>query len=1016
MTLQRPNHRYLTDFSPGTGRGIRPRANLESNAPRLNLNGQWAFRFHDGIPAAELADASMPFWDPASDTSEWDVIDLPAHWVLAFDHGRYGKPSYTNINYPFPVDPPQVPDANPTGDHRRTFELDPSWSALGQVLVRLDGVESAYRLWINGHEVGTAMGSRLTHEFDITDLIEQGANTIAIRVHQWSAGSYLEDQDMWWLPGIFRDIAILGRPVGGIDDLWLDASLPDAKLVDGELTGFGALRVELTAKESAYPVTLRIDDLDFECTWDQRPDANQTISVGPVTAWTAETPVRYRATVTAQGEVVCLQLGFRSVVIDGDVMTVNGLGIRFAGVNRHDAHPLGGRVLDPDHLRGELLMMKRHNINAIRTSHYPPHPHLLELTDELGFWVISECDIETHGFRGTAANPSDDVRWRAAYLDRCARMVERDKNHPSIISWSLANESDTGVNLAAMADWIHRRDGGRPVHYEGDYTGQYADLYTRMYSHPDEVRAICTEAGHISLVNPAEAEVVRSKPFFLVEYAHAMGNGPGRLAEYEAQVDTYRRHHGGFIWEWRDHSLRAQTPDGVEYLAYGGDFGEPLHDGNFVVDGLVRADDVPSPALAEVAAVFAPIKLTTDGRTVHITNRHQVWDASHYRFTWALDRDGSECASGILAVPTRTERRGPKGYRYATVDLPELAYVSDGGEQVLSVSAELADDTPWAPAGHLVSRAQHIVTGTPGKPTRPQRMTCRETEIVLGPAVFGRNGRLVTLGDLAVDGPDVVLYRAPTDNDALGEYGDAHPGQMVDDQGRVLSQAALWHRAGLHRLQTRLLEVNLAADVLTVRTRVAAAQSTAWVDATYRWWHDGHALSVDLALDPSSTWTSSWARLGVRLRLPVGMDHARWFGYGPGEGYPDSQEGGYLGEHTASGNDLFFRYTKPQEAGYRPQLRWLELTDGTGRFSVTAAPVARYRPGFSIAPYRAEELAAVAHWHQLPPPQYTWCYLDLAQCGLGSSSCGPGVAPAHQLTPRAGRMLLTFTGTKVKTT
>jgi len=475
---------YLEDFAPGRGRRSHPRAWLDTDAPQLSLNGQWRFRWS---PVAYGLDESAVA--PDFDDRDWDEIPVPSHWVL-HGNGEYGGPIYTNVQFPFPIDPPYVPDENPTGDHRRDFELPEDWD-VERVLLRFDGAESIYRVWLNGDEVGVGTGSRLVQEFDVTGLVRPGRNVILVRVHQWSPGSYLEDQDLWWLPGIFRDVTVLGRARGSLDDLWLRTRYAS--------DGTGSLEPEIVAEDAAFPVTVEIEELGVSRTF-ASPAEVARLSVGQVEPWSAEVPRLYDARVRSAGETVRLRLGFRTVRIDGDQLRVNGRQVIFRGMNRHETHPDRGRVFESDHARADLVRMKQHNVNAIRTSHYPPHPRLLDLADELGLWVILECDLETHGFVFTAwqDNPSDDQRWATAYLDRIQRTVERDKNHPSVIIWSLGNESGTGTNLAQMAHWVRRRDPERPVHYEGDYTCAYTDLYSRMYPNFVETEAIGSETGPIS--------------------------------------------------------------------------------------------------------------------------------------------------------------------------------------------------------------------------------------------------------------------------------------------------------------------------------------------------------------------------------------------------------------------------------------------------------------------------------------------------------------------------------------
>ncbi|MFI5062104.1 MAG: glycoside hydrolase family 2 TIM barrel-domain containing protein, partial [Actinomycetales bacterium] len=431
---------YLSDTAPGRGARRAPRSWLHSDAPALSLNGDWRFRLSPSAPADE------DFVAETCDDTDWDTIPVPAHWVLHGD-GKYGRPIYTNVQYPFPIDPPHVPDENPTGDYRRHFELPADWMRSERVVLRFDGVESLYKVWLNGDEIGIATGSRLAQEFDVTSSVRPGDNVVAVRVHQWSAASYLEDQDQWWLPGIFRDVSLISRPVAGIEDVWLRAGYRDE---------VGTVEAEVSAGEAAYPVTLRIPELGIERIWSSAAEV-ATVVVGTVESWSAETPRLYDATVSNAAERIELRLGFRTVEILGDRFLVNGRRVVFHGMNRHETHPERGRVFDETHAREDLKRMKRFNVNAIRTSHYPPHPCLLDLADELGFWVIDECDLETHGFDkdGWKANPSDDPAWREAYLDRIRRTVERDKNHPSIVIWSLGNESGTGANLAAMSAWVH---------------------------------------------------------------------------------------------------------------------------------------------------------------------------------------------------------------------------------------------------------------------------------------------------------------------------------------------------------------------------------------------------------------------------------------------------------------------------------------------------------------------------------------------------------------------------------
>ncbi len=466
-------------------------------------------------------------------------------------------------------------------------------------------------------------------------LLRPRRNVLAVRVHQWSAGSYLEDQDQWWLPGIFRDVALHRRPAGSVVDHFVHAGFDD-------VTGHGTLRVDC---EPAGRITVPALGLDLPT------GRSATLPVRP---WSAERPHLYAGELITAGERIPLRIGFRTVRVEDGLLKVNGRRILLRGVNRHEFHPRYGRALGPEAMRRDLLLMKQHNINAVRTSHYPPHPDFLGLCDELGLWVIDECDLETHGFaqQGWRDNPVDDPRWEPALLDRARRMVERDKNHPAVILWSLGNECGTGRGLSAMADWMRERDPSRPLHYEGDPSCADTDVYSRMYADHAEVERIGRRTEE-PLADPESDARRRGLPFILCEYAHAMGNGPGGLSEYQRLFETYERCQGGFVWEWIDHGLRQTTPDGEVFHAYGGDFGEELHDGNFVCDGLVFPDRTPSPGLVEFKKVIEPVRIEGTGAagTVRITNLHDFTDLGHLAFPWAYEVEGEARADGRLAVP-----------------------------------------------------------------------------------------------------------------------------------------------------------------------------------------------------------------------------------------------------------------------------------------------------------------------------------------------------------------------------
>ncbi|SEF18548.1 glycoside hydrolase family 2 TIM barrel-domain containing protein [Jiangella alba] len=1008
-----------TGFVPGEGT-LPPRATFASDAPALSLNGAWRFRWSPTVRATE------GFEDPSFDDSAWAFLPVPSHWQL---HG-YGAPWYTNSPYPFPIDPPRVPDENPSGEYRLTFRA-PSWAGQRAVL-RFDGVDSFFTAWLNGQRLGYATGSRLPSEFDVTAHLRPGAdNVLAVRVHQWSAGSYLEDQDMWWLSGIFRDVTLLARPAGSVHDFTVHADY------DGET---GTLRVDADGAARVLVPSLGVDAA-----------AGEDVAVGPVEPWSAESPRLYDGELVTATERIALRIGFRRVAVENGLLTVNGRRVLFRGVNRHEFHPDRGRALTRQDMLDDVLLMKRHNVNAVRTSHYPPHPHFLDLCDEYGLYVVDECDLETHGFgyEDWRGNPSDDDRWRPAYLDRMARMVERDKNHPSVVMWSLGNEAGAGANLAAIYAWTKERDPSRPVHYEGDPS--CSDVYSRMYASQAEVDEIGRGEG---------------KPFVLCEYAHAMGNGPGGLRDYQDLFERHERCQGGFVWEWIDHGLRARDASGRSYYAYGGDFGETFHGGTFVADGLVFPDRTPSPGLVELKKVVEPLRLGGGSRLV-VENLHEVLDTSRYAFRWTLTDDRAEVAAGTLAVPVV-----PAGGR-TEVALPSLPPVGPGseagsgsgsgsGERWLTVSAVLAEDAPWAAAGHEVAWGQLPVGAAPS-PVVPVAPDARPVR--LDPDT----GRLAGLGGLDVTGAALDVWRAPIDNDA----------------GGLATLGATWRTLGLDRLTHRLDNVRASGSALVVDTRVAPAARAFALRAVYRWTPVADdAVHLALTVTPEGSWPDDvWLpRLGVVLELPARYDRVTWFGRGPGEAYPDSREAARLGRFSLGVDELQTPYVFPQENGHRADVRsaFVHAADGSGlavegsglaadgsglavedsglavegeadlsrgrcdpprsgggltmragtdnvgedepdAHAAGSAPAVAAMPapavaampgppvfGLTVRRWTTADLEAARHHAELRPRDRVYVTLDLAQHGLGSASCGPPTLPEYRLAVAPAEFAVTL--------
>ena len=917
----------IPSYSPGAGALLPPRSHLADDSGVISLDGTWRFA-HFRTDPDPFVDAERPWAEPPAEPVTGD-IDVPSHWVLRED-GLYGRPAYTNVDFPFPVDPPYPPEENPVGDYRRSFDLPDSWGE-GVVALRFDGVESQATVWVNGTWVGMARGSRLAHEFDVTDLVRPGANTITVRVHQFSSGSYLEDQDQWWLPGIFRSVSLRHLAPGAIEDLWIDTDYE---------AGVGYASVEarvLGAREASLVGRLDIGGVG-SCLLALERGADgcyrsERLSLGDVRPWSANDPALYDAHVSIQGGdgLVSgdrsLRVGFRRVSIEDGVLTANGAPLTLNGVNRHEVRADEGRVFDEAWAREDLALMKSMGINAIRTSHYPPHPRLLDLADEIGLWVMLEGDIETHGFEGSGEwidNPSDDPRWADAYLDRTMRAFERDKNHPSIMSWSLGNESGTGANLAACARWIHERTGGRAVvHYEGDHALEYTDIYSRMYPTLEEVAAVLDDSDlhaevavptHVAAqVDDAARERIRRAPYLMCEYLHAMGTGPAGAPGYAAQM-SHPRHAGGFVWEWRDHALWRTLPDGRRALSYGGDFGEEVHDGNFVCDGLVDALSRPYAGTWAWVAAMAP-DAPALARAIAEADSGSVGERDRLRALAETD-----------LVPCADEADSP----YALDESGRVARIGDMPVRIdLSVfRAPTDNDRGRGPVDYWGIDASD-----------------------LGPLGVGR-----------------------------GEAGTSH--------------AMRWERARLHLLRRRLASIEEDGGVRRVVERWAppAAQfgvTLTWEYAPVRIGEEGsNALSVSLRVAPYGTWPPRVPRLGLRLELPGSAWHATWLG-DTMIGYADMSVPGARGCGSSDACDLWDVCVRPQEGGHRQGLEALSLRGEAGEFLILpASPL-----GWSVSRWSERELAQASHWEDLPDLERLFLWLDVFQDGIGTRSCGPDTRP-----------------------
>ena len=911
--------KIMPSYAPCVGALSPARAYLADDPGQMSLDGRWAFSYHrvDPNPGVNPEEAY-----PSPHVSSEETIDVPCHWVLRGD-GRWGAPAYTNVDFPFPVDPPFPPEDNPVGDYSRRFTCPKSWLSLGgQVRLRFEGVESQIIVWVNGQWIGMARGSRLAHEFDVTQMLVPGENTVTLRVHQFSAGSYLEDQDQWWLPGIFRSVSLRYLPDFSIEDLWVNT---DYK------AGQGCATLELRvhgARSETLKASLDIEGLGASVLVLSRGEdgryRSESIDLGNVEPWSPQSPKLYAARV---------RLGFQRVEIVDGVLHANGQPLTLNGVNRHEIRADEGRVFSEEFARADLELMKSMGINAIRTSHYPPHPRLLDLADEIGLWVMLEGDIETHGFEGNRTwidNPSDDPRWEASYLDRTERAFERDKNHASIFCWSLGNESGTGRNLAGAARWLRERTHGRAlVHYEGDHAMEYVDIYSRMYPTLEEVAAVLDDTdmhapvavpSHASAaVDDAAKERIRSAPYIMCEYLHAMGTGPGGAAAYAEQM-SHPRHAGGFVWEWRDHALWRTLPDGRRYLAYGGDFGEEVHDGNFVCDGLVDALSRPYAGTWAWIRALAPDAPMLQGRS---------------------QKSGGEAEERLRALACLASSR-------LSCDEAECSAVFDYRGRLESV-------------GGLAIAAEISVYRAPTDNDRGR-----------GPVDYWG----ISSDDLGPLGT------------GTGQRGVSHAQRW--EMARLHLLRRTWHVSARENGARVLVErwappaAQFGLEARWSFTPVDGKDGGASAGTPL----SGNRLAVKVEMTPYGHWPERIPRVGVRLCIPGTGWTASWVGE-TDIAYADMPGVNPDGFGCAELEDLWDVGVKPQEGGHRPGLKVLELRGEDCAFTI----IPRSEVGWSASLWSEQELAQAGHWEDLPHSNRTFVWLDAIQDGIGTRSCGPDARP-----------------------
>ncbi|MFJ4921078.1 glycoside hydrolase family 2 TIM barrel-domain containing protein [Streptomyces sp. NPDC088725] len=967
-----------------------------------SLNGTWRFNWAENPDARPTG-----FQEPDYDDGGWDDIAVPSNWEIQ----GYREPIYLNIRYPWEgyenPEFPKVPHTfNPVGSYRRSFTVPDDWDGR-RTLLSFQGVKSAFFVWVNGERVGYSEDSYTPAEFDITGQLRAGTNSLAVEVYRWSDGSWLEDQDMIDLSGIFRDVYLYAVPPVHVRDLSVQTDL-DSAYRDAVLTVTTAVRDRSGGTPGGYRVAAELydaqgksvlgpltGDVDFGGSGGDATVTHKSDVKAPA-LWSAEQPHLYTLVVTLTddaGTAVDIQqtrLGFRQVDYGPGTFTLNGKPILLRGTNRHESDPDHGQAVTEERMIEDIRLMKQHNINAVRTSHYPNHPRWLELCDEYGLYVVGETNLETHGVNDRL--PGSLPEWTDACVDRLRSMVERDKNHPSIVIWSLGNEAGQGDNFQVMADWVHDRDASRPVHYEG--MSAVADLESHMYSSPADVEAY-GKSGN-------------TKPHMLCEYAHSMGNSTGNLQEYWDIMERYPNLHGAFVWDWVDQAIRLPVPGDPTrtYLSYGGDWVKDYPtDGNFACNGLVAADRTPHPGLLEVKKVYQPVTVTAadaSAGSVTVHNKHLFSSLDAYELRWSVLQDGVEAQHGTLAAPDTA----PGGDSTVTIPCRRPDAPEPGAEYLLNVEFALREASLWADAGHTVAVGQIALDdwqapapADPDAATLPAltlddgdasvRISGRDLDVVLDKATGTLTSYRYQGQALLAGGPVPNFWRAVTDNDS---------GRDADIKLRT------WREAGTNRTVTSVEAGQPAPGEVTVE--VTATLPTEPSAST---WHTVFTVRGDGEIRVRHTLTApeglpDLPLVGVLVTVPKGFERLDWYGRGPHENYWDRKTGALAGRYRSTVDAQFAAYSRPQQTGNMTDVRRLTLTDGSGAALTVLADPADDEPLLetSALHYSPFDLEGLDHPYELKRRAETVLGINHRQTGVGGNDSW-GASPLEKYLLHAGR-------------
>lgn len=1013
------------------------------------LDGTWKFRWTP-VPDERIVE----FYQTDFNDKDWVGFPVPANWEV----NGYGTPIYVSAGYPFKIDPPRVmgepkvdyttyKERNPVGQYRRSFQLPAGWEARGQTLLRFEGVMSAFYVWINGERVGYSQGSMEPSEFNITNYLHAGENQIALEVYRYSDGSYLEDQDFWRFGGIHRSIHLLHTPDIRIRDyavrtlpvstdyqdfiLQIDPQFSVYRGMTGKGTTLQGVLKDASGREIATLKGDVEDILDLEHKagrmneWypqrGPRKLGRMSATIKSPKRWTAETPYLYKlhlTLLTAEGEVieqVEQAVGFRSVEIRNGQLLVNGAPVRFRGVNRHEHDPRTARVMSEERMLQDILLMKQANINAVRTSHYPNVSRWYELCDSLGLYVMDEADIEEHGLRGTLASTPD---WHAAFLDRAVRMAERDKNHPSIVMWSMGNESGYGPNFAAISAWLHDFDPTRPVHYEGaqgaggEPDPKTVDVISRFYT---RVKQEYLNPGIAEGEDKERAENARwerlleiaertndNRPVMTSEYAHSMGNALGNFKEYWDEIYSNPRMLGGFIWDWVDQGIYKTLPDGRIMVAYGGDFGDKPNLKAFCFNGLLMSDRETTPKYWEVKKVYSPVELRVESGELRVTNRNHHTDLSQYRCLWTLSIDGKQKDQGEITLPEVAPGESE------TIPLPvSIADMKASAKATsdlrLTISFILKRDALWAKAGHEVAWEQFCIQEgalLSSKLENRGRLKVRADEEHLsisgsGFSIQWEKNATGSLTSLTYHGKEMLAhpadfplqpvtqaFRAPTDNDK--------------SFGNWLAKDWSLHQMDNPRISLDSFKHEVREDgavIVRVQTRNRYKEGMIVTKFLYTILSDG-TIDLKTTFQPQGI-LPELPRLGIAFCLSSDYNTFIWQGRGPQDNYPDRKTSAAVGLWKGSVADQYVHYPCPQDSGNKEEVCRLMLTDRHGK----GIRVDAVEDVFSASAlhYTAQDLYKETHDCNLKPRPEVILSLDAAVLGLGNSSCGPGVLKKYAI-------------------